>query len=139
MNKWSTGPDAPLNNFDLIDDNDDRVSFDTLGQLMRFNVSLGEYTEDISTDPQDLCFDTTPGGIDHHYGQGVGNQRQVYLIEETSSNDALGPKAVLLSNERVCNFIHLSSTTSCAFIIVLILSFYPFRKMENSGQILSQR
>jgi len=89
----NTGPDEPFKTFELIYE-ENRADFDTLGQLLKFNVSLEEDTGDVSTPPNELCFDENPGGVAKF--DKVDTYRSVFLKEEVT--DVLGPYAAVLDN-----------------------------------------
>ena len=95
----NTGPDEPFKNFGLVDETN-RATWETLGQLMKFDVSLAPEsdadTKDVSTAPDDLCFDAAPGGV--AVPDRVDNTRTVYLKEEVTGPVDLGPFAAVLDN-----------------------------------------
>mmetsp|Transcript_27204 Transcript_27204/g.58280 ORF Transcript_27204/g.58280 Transcript_27204/m.58280 type:complete len:796 (-) Transcript_27204:1505-3892(-) len=101
----NTGPNEPFKTFDLIDQTvgelppgdglAKRAPFNTLGQILRFDVSLDAGIED-STSPDKLCFDAFPGGVEKFP---PGFERTVYLKEELTTGEALGPFAAVLDNE----------------------------------------
>jgi len=95
----NTGPNEPFKTFDLVDqdDNGNRVPFDTVGQLMKFNVAAREVRDD-STPPEKLCFDENPGGVAVFSSDDVKFHREVFLKEEVTVGPDLGPFAAVLDN-----------------------------------------
>ena len=91
----NNGPDEPFKTFDAIEN---RAEFNKLGQIMRFDVSLEQDPDDISTPTDLLCFDPNPGGIPTF--PDPNEYRKVFLKEEitTLPDEALGPLAAVLDN-----------------------------------------
>ena len=103
------GPDEPFKDLELVNTEPDSPSFQTTGQVMRFNVSLPFDEDDISTNVADLCFDSTPSGLVPSLADEIvdpENRRQVFLKEEVTAADvgvtlADTPFAAVLDN--VCD------------------------------------
>lgn len=98
-----------MSTFDLIDqtkeqtENGNRAPWNTLGQLMRFDVELEEDLDDISTPVEGLCFSQDPGGVPKFDPEEdkIEETRKVYAKEEVTFEESLGPLAAVLDNE--CN------------------------------------
>ena len=97
-----------MSTFDLIDqtkdqnENGNRAPWNTLGQLMRFDVELEEDLDDISTPVEGLCFSQDPGGVPKFDPEEdkIEETRKVYAKEEVTFEETLGPLSVVLDNER---------------------------------------
>ena len=79
----NTAPDEPFKTFELVNA-ENRAPFETLGQLMKFNVSLEKDVNDTTTAPEELCFDNDPGGVTKFEQDEINTNRTVFLKEEVT-------------------------------------------------------